>query len=137
MTRGTYAGELGLIHAKTMAAYHRDGERTARLLVVFFTIVFAVEGWLWIDTGHPAYAFGAGTGLLLLLLGTWLHIHHGRKTARWEARTEQIEQDRREATRRDAAIHARHKLVADVIAMDDIRVDQISADLFKHPGHLL
>lgn len=100
---GSYMAHGGVEHAKTMLAYHRDGKRTATALVVFFAVVVAVEIWMLLTERHPAYGFGAGVAAALTVLGVWLHIHHGKKVARWEARLEQWER-----LRRDRLIHARH-----------------------------
>jgi protein-S-isoprenylcysteine O-methyltransferase Ste14 len=99
---GTYLDAGGVEHARTMLAYHRDAAKTASALIVVFGIVFGFEGWMLLTTGHGAYIFGVVFGLAALLLGIWLHIHHGRNTAHWAGILEDWER-----VRRDRLVHAR------------------------------
>lgn len=99
---GSYAVGNGRIHALTMIAYHRDARRTGMALVIFFGIVFGFDGTMWLATGSGPFAFGSLTGLAVMLLGAWLHTHHGKKLARWQAALARIE-----SSRRDSTIHVR------------------------------
>jgi hypothetical protein len=99
---GSYLAAGGVEHAKTMLAYYRDARKTATFLVVVFGAIFGFEGWMLLNTFHAAYIFGTSFALVILLLGMWLHIHHGKQVAHWEAKVEEWEK-----VRRDRLIHAR------------------------------
>ena len=99
---GSYLAAGGVIHAKTMLAYHRDARHTAAVLVVAMGAAFGLQGWMWLDMQAAPFAFGALFALLLALGGMWLHIHHGKQVAHWEKTLEVWER-----VRRDRLVHAR------------------------------
>lgn len=115
-------------HARTMLAHHRDGRRTTSLVIVFFTLVTGIDGWLWATNHHPAYAFGAGIAVLVLAAGAILHRHHGRKIRQWQAAANVAE-----ATRRAQRIHAaRHNAVDSIDAEHLTAVIMAPFDRKKH-----
>lgn len=99
---GSYFADGGVLHAKTMLAYHRDGYAVSRSLMVMFTGVLMITGWLWFDTGSVPFAFSGGVAIILIALGLGLHIHHGKQITVWADKLEVYER-----IQRDRRIHAR------------------------------
>lgn len=99
---GSYFAEGGVLHAKTMLAYHRDGRRTAAVMCVVWGAVFGFELFMFLTTGSHPFAFGAGFALLVGGFGVYLHFRHGKKVLMWADKLEVYER-----IQRDRRIHAR------------------------------
>jgi ABC-type nickel/cobalt efflux system permease component RcnA len=93
--------EYAYEHALTMRAWARDALNTGRVMVLTFSGVALLEGWLWLQTEHAAFVLAVLASLVLVLLGSWLCIRHGRNVDQWQAALDRLDNERR-----DRFIHA-------------------------------
>lgn len=94
-------------HAMAMRAWHQDGMRFGAACILTFAGAALINGGLWVFTGAGVSGAGALIALAGVIFGVWQHIHHGKRSAKWENALAVIDAARRDrfilhhVTRRD------------------------------------